>query len=202
VAAPQAPSSAPFDRTRALAAIRQLRGGVVAGVMEKAGDADLGVFVASLARSGLVADLAAEGEPIPVRAGGGAVLDPATLPKPKRKFGRKPEMTSDPWAPSEEQKRMLAFIDKSVRLVNREVIHKHIPGLTKERFVEFAASVARLRADYLSSAMKAFLDGEGDEKELAELAHKRKLFEEGVKAYEALHRALERGYIDPAGTKA
>ena len=110
-------------------------------------------------------------------------------------------MAIDPWVPSDEQKRMLAFVDKSVRLVNREVIHKHIPGLTKERFVEFAAAVARLRADYLSCAMRAFLDGEGSEKELADLAHKRELFEEGVKAYEALHRALERGYIDPEGSK-
>ena len=110
-------------------------------------------------------------------------------------------MAIDPWVPSDEQKRMLAFVDKSVRLVNREVIHKHIPGLTKERFVEFAAAVARLRADYLSCAMRAFLDGEGSEKELADLAHKHELFEEGVKAYEALHRALERGYIDPEGSK-
>jgi len=188
------------DRVRALGAIRQLRGGVVAGVMLKAGDPDLANFMASLARSGLIADPAGEADAPQVKPVSGAVRDPSALPKPKRKFGRKPDMT-DPWAPSEEQKRMLAFIDKSVRLVNREVIHKHIPGLTKERFVEFAASVARLRADYLSSAMKAFLDGEGEEKELADLAHKRALFEEGVKAYEALHRALERGYIDPEGTK-
>ncbi|MFM7346986.1 MAG: hypothetical protein ACKO1J_16650 [Tagaea sp.] len=194
-------SAALPDRPRALAAIRQLRGGVVAGVMDKAPDADLAAFVASLARSGLVADPAAEADAPHVKPIAGAVLDPARLPKPKRKFGRNPDMTSDPWAPSEEQKRMLAFIDKSVRLVNREVIHKHIPGLTKERFVEFAAAVARLRADYLSSAMAAFLDGEGEDKELTELTHKRELFEEGVKAYEALHRALERGYIDPEGTK-
>jgi hypothetical protein len=198
---PQAASpSGPLDRVRALAAIRQLRGGVVAGVLLKASDPDLASYMASLARSGLVADAAHEADAPQVRPVSGAILDPSFLPKPKRKFGRKPDMT-DPWAPSEEQKRMLAFIDKSVRLVNREVIHKHIPGLTKERFVEFAASVARLRADYLSSAMRAFLDGEGEEKELADLAHKRALFEEGVKAYEALHRALERGYIDPEGTK-
>jgi hypothetical protein len=194
------PVAGASDRVRALGAIRQLRGGVVAGVMLKAGDPDLANFMASLARSGLIADPAGESDAPQVKPVSGAVRDPSALPKPKRKFGRNPDMT-DPWAPSEEQKRMLAFIDKSVRLVNREVIHKHIPGLTKERFVEFAASVARLRADYLSSAMKAFLDGEGEEKELADLAHKRALFEEGVKAYEALHRALERGYIDPEGTK-
>ncbi len=200
-ATPAAPPPSPLDRVRALGAIRQLRGGVVAGVMLKASDPDLADFMASLARSGLIADPHAEPDAPHVKPVSGAVRDPSALPKPKRKFGRNPDMSSDPWAPSEEQKRMLAFIDKSVRLVNREVIHKHIPGLTKERFVEFAASVARLRADYLSSAMKAFLDGQGDEKELADLAHKRELFEEGVKAYEALHRALERGYIDPEGTK-
>jgi hypothetical protein len=194
-----------FDRPRAIRQIRQLRGGVVAGVMEKASDLDLSMFVGSLARSGLVADIDGDGTThVAPTADGydhGAIVDPATLPKPKRKFGRKPDMTTDPWAPTDEQKRMLAFIDKSVRLVNREIIHKHIPGLTKERFVEFAATVARLRADYLASAMTAFLDGKGESTELDDLARKRELFEEGVKAYEALHRALERGYIDPEGTK-
>ncbi|MCZ8123403.1 MAG: hypothetical protein O9277_08260 [Magnetospirillum sp.] len=200
MSAPAADSPA-IDRTRAVAAIRQLRGGVVAGVMEKASEADFAAFVTSLARSGFVADLATGDAHHPAHMAEGTALDPAALPPPKRKFGRKPDMAIDPWVPSDEQKRMLAFVDKSVRLVNREVIHKHIPGLTKERFVEFAAAVARLRADYLSCAMRAFLDGEGSEKELADLAHKRELFEEGVKAYEALHRALERGYIDPEGSK-
>jgi len=195
----------PYERPRALRLIRQLRGGVVAGVMEKASDLDLSMFVASFARSGLVADEGDGPSHVPPPAYGydhGAIVDPSMLPAPKRKFGRNPAMSSDPWAPSEEQKRMLAFIDKSVRLVNREIIHKQIPGLTKERFVEFAASVARLRADYLASAMTAFLDGKGEAAELDELSRKRELFEEGVKAYEALHRALERGYIDPEGTKA
>jgi hypothetical protein len=76
-------------------------------------------------------------------------------------------------------------------------IHAQIPGLTRERFIEFAAAVAKLRADYLNSAMACFLDDASEASDLAALRQKRALFEEGVKAYEALHRALERGYIDP-----
>lgn len=106
-------------------------------------------------------------------------------------------MSTDPWAPTEDTRKMLAYLDKSIRLVNREIIHAQIPGLTRERFIEFAASVAKLRADYLQAAMDCFLDDKSDPEQLQNVQEKRALFEEGVKAYEALHRAIERGYIDP-----
>ena len=111
-------------------------------------------------------------------------------------------MSTDPWAPTEDLKKMLAYLDKSIRLVNREIIHAQIPGLTRERFIEFAASVAKLRADYLKAAMECFLDDQADIARLENVQAKRALFEEGVKAYEALHRAIERGYIDPQAEPA
>ncbi len=180
----------PERRTRAIDQIRQLRGGVVADVIARGTDETLAAFVASLARSGLLAE---EAE-LPVHT---FAVDPAHLPPPKRKFGRREKMSTDPWAPTEDLKKMLAYLDKSIRLVNREIIHAQIPGLTRERFIEFAASVAKLRADYLKAAMDCFLDDKSDAEQLQNVQEKRALFEEGVKAYEALHRAIERGYIDP-----
>ncbi|MBL8806826.1 MAG: hypothetical protein JNN22_08280 [Rhodospirillales bacterium] len=181
----------PDRRARVVDQIRQLRGGVVASVISRGDDGTLAEFAASLGRSGLLADEAA---PLPVHE---FAIDPSRLPPPKKKFGRRPSMTTDPMAPSDEQKKMLAYLDKSIRLVNREIIHKQIPGLTRERFIEFAASVAKLRADYLKAAMDCFLDDKSDAEQLEGVQQKRALFEEGVKAYEALHRAIERGYIDP-----
>jgi hypothetical protein len=179
----------PDRRARIVDQVRQLRGGVVAGVLARGRDEDLAEFAASLARQGLLAD---EGAPLPAHE-----FDPSRLPPPKKKFARRQSMTTDPMAPSDEQKKMLAYLDKSIRLVNREIIHKQIPGLTRERFIEFAASVAHLRADYLKAAMDCFLDDKAGTEQLEGVQQKRALFEEGVKAYEALHRAIERGYIDP-----
>lgn len=180
----------PERRARIVDQIRQLRGGVVAGVLLRGSDGDLAEFAASLGRSGLLAE---EAE-LPTHE---FAVDPARLPPPKKKFGRRQKMSTDPWAPTEDLKKMLAYLDKSIRLVNREIIHAQIPGLTRERFIEFAASVAKLRADYLKAAMECFLDDKSDAGQLQNVQEKRALFEEGVKAYEALHRAIERGYIDP-----
>ncbi|MBI1246017.1 MAG: hypothetical protein GC202_13525 [Alphaproteobacteria bacterium] len=185
----------PDRRARIIDQIRQLRGGVVASVIGRGRDEELAEFAASLSRSGLLA----EEFHVPAHE---FAIDPARLPPPKRKFGRRATMTTDPMAPSDEQKKMLAYIDKSIRLVNREIIHKQIPGLTRERFIEFAASVAHLRADYLKAAMDCFLDDKADTEQLEGVQQKRALFEEGVKAYEALYRALERGYIDPEAPAA
>ena len=180
----------PAARARLIDSIHQLRGSVVGSVMARGREEDLAEYGLSLMRSGLLS----EAPQLPTHA---FALDPAALPPPKRKFARKSPMPNQEWAPPEDVVKMLAYLEKSVRLVNREIIHAQIPGLTRERFIEFAAAVAKLRADYLNSAMACFLDDAREAADLAALHHKRALFEEGVKAYEALHRALERGYIDP-----
>ncbi|MFN8701882.1 MAG: hypothetical protein ACK5X0_07145 [Rhodospirillales bacterium] len=183
----------PAARTRLVDSIHQLRGSVVGSVMARGREEDLAEYGLSLTRSGLLS----EAPELPTHA---YALDPTLLPLPKRKFGRKQPMPTQDWAPPEDVVKMLAYLEKSVRLVNREIIHAQIPGLTRERFIEFAAAVAKLRADYLNSAMACFLDDASEAADLAALRQKRALFEEGVKAYEALHRALERGYIDPQET--
>jgi hypothetical protein len=183
----------PGQRQRYVDQIRQLRGSIAGSVMARASDADLDAYASSLVRSGLTsADLN-----LPTHA---FALDASTLPPPQRKFGGNQPMPNQEWAPPDDVKKMLAYLEKSVRLVNREIIHKQIPGLTRERFIEFAAAVAKLRADYLQTAMACFLDDSDDANDLAALRQKRALFEESVKAYDALHRALERGYIDAEET--
>ena len=99
------------------------------------------------------------------------------------------------------QKQALAFIDKAIEPINREIIHKAIPGLNRDKYIEFAAVVAELRADYLASALSYFVGqrrgGADDAGAIQALRGKRETYEEALAAYEALHRALERGYVDP-----
>jgi len=105
-------------------------------------------------------------------------------------------------ARAQRQKQALAFIDKAIQPLNREIIHKTIPGLNRDKYIEFAAVVAELRAEYLAAALAYFLEqrrapsGETGET-VAGLKAKREAYEEALAAYEALHRALERGYVDP-----
>ena len=100
------------------------------------------------------------------------------------------------------QKQALAFLDKAIQPINREIIRKAMPGLNRDKYVEFAAVVAELRADYLAAAMAYFVEqrrrqGEADSGAVRALRDKREAYEEALHAYEALHRALERGYVDP-----
>jgi hypothetical protein len=99
------------------------------------------------------------------------------------------------------QKQALAFIDKAIQPINREIIRKAIPGLNRDKYIEFAAVVAELRADYLAAALAYFVEqrrgGADDAGAIQALKAKREAYEEALAAYEALHRALERGYVDP-----
>ncbi len=103
---------------------------------------------------------------------------------------------------AQRQKHALAFIDKAIQPINREIIHKAIPGLNRDKYIEFAAVVAELRAEYLAAALAYFLEqrrshGGGESDAVRNLRGKRETYEEALAAYEALHRALERGYVDP-----
>jgi hypothetical protein len=97
------------------------------------------------------------------------------------------------------QRRFLHDIERHIREVNRELIHTQIPEVTQERFTDFARMVAHLRAEYLSAALHLVNEqGSGQVRpaHLAALRHHRKAFEEARGAFEALQRALERGYLD------
>lgn len=99
-----------------------------------------------------------------------------------------------------EELRFLNEMEQGVRLANQEIIHERIPGLDKHTILALAVSVARLRASYLETALKVGSLGsdEPDKALVGELRNRREAFEEARIAYEALHRAIEVGYIDVA----
>ena len=99
-----------------------------------------------------------------------------------------------------EELRFLSEMEQGVRLANQEIIHERIPGLDKHTILALAVSVARLRASYLETALKVANLGtdEPDKALVGELRSRREAYEEARFAYEALHRAIEVGYIDVA----
>lgn len=97
------------------------------------------------------------------------------------------------------QRQFLHEVEQGIRTVNREVIHARIPQLTAESFERFARMVARLRAVYLEAAMVLVSRDEVDglsPAAFAALRHHRESFEEARDAFDALQRAIERGYVD------
>ncbi|HTY70696.1 MAG TPA: hypothetical protein VMH36_28870 [Alphaproteobacteria bacterium] len=95
------------------------------------------------------------------------------------------------------QRQFLEQLNLSVAVANREVIHQQIPNLNKETFQQLAVMVAKFRANYLEAAIKlSGSPGSCDSECLADLRRKRELYDEGRAAFEALERAIERGYVD------
>ncbi len=94
------------------------------------------------------------------------------------------------------QRQFVEQLEMSVAVANREVIHKQIPNLNRETFQQLAVMVARFRADYLAAAIKLSETGNCDGPCVEDLKHKRELYDEGRAAFEALERAIERGYVD------
>lgn len=95
------------------------------------------------------------------------------------------------------QRQFLEQLELSIAVANREVIHQQISNLDKETFQQLAVMVAKFRANYLEAAIKlANSPGSCDGDCLAELKRKRELYDEGRAAFEALERAIERGYVD------
>jgi hypothetical protein len=95
------------------------------------------------------------------------------------------------------QRQFLEQLEIAIALANREVIHKQIPNLNRETFQQLAVMVARFRANYLEAAIKLSASpGSCDAVCIADLKAKRELYDEGRAAFEALERAIERGYVD------
>ena len=95
------------------------------------------------------------------------------------------------------QKRFLDELEQGIRLANREVIHKLIPELNQESFFTFAVTVAKLRASYLEAALRlARASDQPPAAMVGELKTKREVFDEARLAFEALQRAIDRGYVD------
>ena len=90
-------------------------------------------------------------------------------------------------------------LEQGVRTANREIIGARIPELNKDKIHALAVMVGRLRASYLELAFQLCATGDGaapDPTIIEGLRERRQMFEEARDAYEALRRAIERGYID------
>ncbi len=97
------------------------------------------------------------------------------------------------------QRQFIEKLEMAVAVANREVIHKQIPNLNQATFQQLAVMVAKFRADYLEAAIRLSNSPGGcDANCFDELKKKRELFEESRAAFDALERAIERGYVEIA----
>lgn len=178
------------SRDTLIGIIKVARNEASASVMRKASADELIEFVASLRRNGLAPPPGAE-----------EILPRATPTAPQETPMTKAASLPEDDALAQRQKQALLFIDRAIQPINREIIHKAIPGLNRDKYIEFAAVVAELRAEYLAAALAYFLEQRRTHGATADairdLKAKRETYEEALAAYEALHRALERGYVDP-----
>jgi hypothetical protein len=97
------------------------------------------------------------------------------------------------------QRQFLEKLELAIVVANREVIHKQIPNLNQATFQALAVMVAKFRANYLEAAIKLSQSPGGcDTNCFTELKEKREFYEESRAAFEALERAIERGYVEIA----
>lgn len=95
--------------------------------------------------------------------------------------------------------RLLDRLEVAVREANRAVLRERVPELNEAALMRLAVAVARLRGAYLAEALQlGHRGGEASPAEIEKLEHARRAFDAGVAAFEALERAISRGYIDIA----
>ena len=90
--------------------------------------------------------------------------------------------------------RFLLEIEDAIIKANRQAIQERLGPLRRSRFLELTQQVAKIRADYLHAAFH--VQWSDMQAESGDLELKRARYEEAVAAYEALERAVERGYIE------
>ena len=90
--------------------------------------------------------------------------------------------------------RFMIEVEGLFREANRAAIARRIPHVDQPKLMAFAEKTAVLRANYLAAVFETDWTPES----VAELGltEKRRLFEEAVAAFEAVERAVRRGYID------
>ena len=106
-----------------------------------------------------------------------------------------PEAALDP----ETQRKMrgyLEHIDYATYAANRDVLGKALSKTDSAAFEKLATAAACARAEWIATAIAITQKGgtpSGDD--IARMGAKRHAFEELSEAYEALRRAVERGYL-------
>ncbi|MBN9530682.1 MAG: hypothetical protein J0H82_31045 [Alphaproteobacteria bacterium] len=91
------------------------------------------------------------------------------------------------------QRHILEEIEHGIRLANREVLNQVLPRMGRDHVLALAVAVAKLRGAYLAAAMRLVRPAAAD---LAEIRAKREAYDEARQAFEALERAIERGYVE------
>jgi hypothetical protein len=92
--------------------------------------------------------------------------------------------------------RHLEQIDYTAFVANRETLAKAIGRIDIEKFQRLAVATAQARARWIAVALSTTETNHAPHPEQgAELATLRQSFEELMEVYEALRRAVERGYL-------
>jgi hypothetical protein len=100
-------------------------------------------------------------------------------------------------AQQRKQRQFLDAVEHSVHDINHEVIHAILPRMDKTTFMKMARSVAQIRIKYIAATAAALASGEAPSpQQAAQLKQLREQFEESRTGFDALKRAISRGYID------
>lgn len=98
-----------------------------------------------------------------------------------------------------KQRQFLDAVEHSVHDINHDVIHAVLPRMDKATFLQMAKAVAQLRIKYIATTAAALASGEvPTAQQTAQLKQMREQFEEARSGFDAVKRALSRGYIDIA----
>lgn len=90
--------------------------------------------------------------------------------------------------------RFLLEVEADIIAANREAISERLIRVTRTQFSALAKRVADLRADYLAAAFEC--NWTEDDLRQAQVRSKRELYQEALMAFEALERAVHRGYVE------
>jgi len=96
------------------------------------------------------------------------------------------------------QKQFTDLVDHIVHDKNREVIHAVIPRLDRATFSKMAHSVANLRVKYIALSVQLASAEPFTPQMAGQLKAMREQFEEARAGFDAVKRAIIRGYIDLA----
>lgn len=91
-----------------------------------------------------------------------------------------------------------AQVEAIVRAANQAVIHERLPSLDGDAVMRLAVAVARLRTRYLEAALGLIAHADGvppDHADIGSVTRARVMYEEAMHAFDALTRAVERGYV-------
>ena len=105
---------------------------------------------------------------------------------------------SDDYRQLMAQQKFLQDIEQGIRIANREIIHERLPTITEDMVLKFAVTVSRFRADYLESAFKMIIESGSlpGADVMTELSERGEAYLLARNAFDALQKAIERGYVD------